>query len=102
MRNVRWQKKKKWLSNNCGFLTSAQLQEVASLFFDSRPQHEILCFGKVIVDANDLSSLGAERYLTGFLIDGVRLKFCQEVQATTNSFICMTINFTVLQKRETS
>ena len=76
-----------WLSNNRSFLTSTQLQEVSSLLFDSRPQQEILRFGKVIVDINDLSNLVAERYLTGFLIDGVCLKYCQEAEADESNSI---------------
>ena len=57
-----------------------EIQEVASSRFDSKPQQWILCFGNIIVDANDLSSLLAEKYLTGFIIDGDCLKDCQEAQ----------------------
>lgn len=71
---------KRWLSNT-RVLTDSQIQEVAGLLFDSKPQQEILRFGNIIVDANDLSSLVAERYLTGFIIDGACLKYCQEAQA---------------------
>ena len=70
---------KRWLSNT-RVLTDGKIQEVASLLFDSKPQQEILRFGNIIVDANDLSSLVAERYLTGFIIDGACLKYCQEAQ----------------------
>lgn len=71
---------KQWLSNT-RVLTDSEIQEVESLLFDSKPQQEILRFGNIIVDANDLSSLVAERYLTGFIIDGACLKYCQEAQA---------------------
>ena len=71
---------KRWLSNT-RVLTDGKIQEVASLLFDSKPQQEILRFGNIIVDAEDLSSLVAERYLTGFIIDGACLKYCQESQA---------------------
>ena len=71
---------KRWLSDT-SVLTDSNIQEVAAVLFDSKPQQEILRFGNIIVDANDLSSLVAERYLTGFIIDGACLKYCQEVQA---------------------
>ena len=79
---------KQWLSNTF-VLTDSQIQEVTSLLFDSKPQQEILRFGNIIVDANDLSPLVAERYLTGFIIDGACLKYCQEAQANGGLSIYM-------------
>ena len=35
----------------------------------------------VIVDVNDLSTLAAERYITGFLIDAACLKYCEEAMS---------------------
>ena len=77
---------KRWLSD-ISVLTDSKIQEVAALLFDSKPQQEILRFGNIIVDANDLPSLVAERYLTGFIIDGACLKYCQEAQA--NGSLCI-------------
>lgn len=68
-----------WLSNS-STLTASQSQEVASLLFNSKPQQEVLRFGNIIIDANDVSTLAGERYLTGFIIDGACLQYCKEAQ----------------------
>lgn len=63
-------------------LTASQSEEVASLLFNSKPQEEVLRFGNIIIDVNDVSTLVGERYLTGFVIDGACLKYCEEAQAS--------------------
>lgn len=63
-------------------MTASQIQEVETLLFDSEPQEGLFHINDVIVDANDLSTLVAEKYLTGFLIDVACLKYCEE--ATLN------------------
>lgn len=70
-----------WLSKSCA-LTASQSEEVASLLFNSKPQEEVLRFGNIIIDVNDVSTLVGERYLTGFVIDGACLKYCEEAQAS--------------------
>lgn len=72
----------RWFCYSNGALTASQIQEVGSLLFDSKPQQEILHIHDVIVDANDLSTLVAERYLTGFMIDGACLKYSEEAIST--------------------
>lgn len=39
------------------------------------------------MDTNDLLSLVAERYLTGFIIDGACLKYCHEAQANGAEYL---------------
>ena len=68
-----------WLSK-CFALTASQSERVASLLFNSRPQEEVLRFGNIIIDVNDVSTLVGERYLSGFVIDGACLKYCEEAQ----------------------
>ena len=75
---ARVKEEERWLQSSNGALTGTQIKEVASLLFDSEPEQEILCIHDVIVDANDLSSLAAERFVTGFVIDALCLKFCEE------------------------
>ena len=58
---------KRWLSD-ISVLTDSKIQEVAALPFDSKPQQEILCFGNIIVDANDLSSLVATSQAPLFMV----------------------------------
>ena len=69
-----------WLSNSHA-LTASQSQEVAGLLFNSKPQEEVLRFGNIIIDVNDVLTLVGERYLTGFVIDGACLKYCEEAQS---------------------
>ena len=70
----------RWLSNSSTALSASQSQEVSSLLFNSKPQEEVLRFGNIIIDVNDISTLAGERYLTGFIIDGACLKYCKEAQ----------------------
>lgn len=64
-----------------GILTVNQIQEVGQLLFNPKPHQELFQIGDIIVDVNDLSTLVAERYLTGFIIDGFFLKYSEEAQA---------------------
>ena len=75
-----------WLGKSCA-LTASQSQEVASLLSNSKPQEEVLRFGNIIIDINDVSALVGERYLTGFVIDGACLKYCEEAQANGVQFL---------------
>ena len=59
-------------------LTPQHINEIRALLFDSEPQDEILRIGDVMVDAEDLSTLAAERYISGFLIDAACLSYCEE------------------------
>ena len=59
-------------------LTPQQINEIRDLLFDSEPQDEILRIGDVMVDAEDLSTLAAERYISGFLIDAACLRYSEE------------------------
>ena len=59
-------------------LTPQQINEIRALLFDSEPQEEILRIGDLMVDAEDLSTLAAERYFSGFLIDAARLRYSEE------------------------
>ena len=59
-------------------LTPQQINEIRALLFDSEPQEEILRIGDVMVDAEDLSTLAAERYISGFLIDAACLRHSEE------------------------
>ena len=43
-------------------LTPQQINEIRALLFDSEPQEEILLIGDVMIDAEDLATLAAERY----------------------------------------
>ena len=62
-----------WLSKWFA-LTASQSERVASFFFNSRPQEEVLRFGNIIIYVNDVSTLVCDRYLSGFVIDGACLR----------------------------
>ena len=59
-------------------LTSQQINEIRALLFDSKPQEEILRIGDVMVDAEDLSTLAAERYISDFMIDNACLRYSEQ------------------------
>ena len=59
-------------------LTPQQINEIKALLFDSEAQEEILRIGDVMVDAEDLSTLAAQRYISGFLIDAACLRHSEE------------------------
>ena len=65
----RVQEEENWMKTTSTTLTPQQIYEIRALLFDSKPQEEIRRIGDVIVDAEDLSTLAAERYISGFLID---------------------------------
>ena len=75
---VRVKEEERWLTSGNSILTVTEIQEVGSLLFESKPQQEILRIKDVFVDANDVSTLVAERYLNGFVIDAICLKYCEE------------------------
>lgn len=75
---MRVKEEEKWLQGSNGVLTAAQIHEIASLLFGSKPEQEILRVKDVFVDANDISALVGERYLNGFLIDALCLKYSEE------------------------
>ena len=77
----RAQEEEKWLCSSDGAVTPSQIEEIRTLLFNSEPQQEILRMGDLIVDANDLSTLVAERYLTGFVIDVACLKYSEEAMS---------------------
>lgn len=70
-----------WLRSTKSTLTPQQIDEIKAMLFESKPQQEILQIGDIIVDAEDLSTLAAERYLNGFVIDGACLKYSDEAMS---------------------
>ena len=70
----RVQEEENWMKTTSTTLTPQQINEITALLFDSEPQDEILRIGDVMVDAEDLSTLAAERYISGFLIDAACLR----------------------------
>ena len=59
----RVQEEENWMKTTSTTLTPQQINEIRALLFDSEPQDEILRIGDVMVDAEDLSTLAAERYI---------------------------------------
>ena len=74
----RVQEEENWMKTTSTTLTPHQINEIRALLFDSEPQEEILRIGDVMVDAEDLSTLAAERYISGFLIDAACLRYSEE------------------------
>ena len=74
----RVQEKENWMKTTNTTLTPQQINEIRALLFDSKPQEEIRRIGDVIVDAEDLSTLAAERYISGFLIDAACLRYSKQ------------------------
>ena len=74
----RVQEEENWMKTTSTTLTPQQINEIRALLFDSEPQDEILRIGDVMVDAEDLSTLAAERYISGFLIDAACLRYSEE------------------------
>lgn len=77
------QEEENWLRSIRSTLTPQQIDEIKAILFESKPQQEILQIGDipVLVDAEDLSTLAAERYLNGFVIDGACLKYSDEAMS---------------------
>ena len=69
------QEEENWIKTTSATLTPQQINEIRALLFDSEPQEEILRIGDVMVDTEDLSTLAAERYISGFLIDAACLRY---------------------------
>ena len=74
----RVQEEEYWMKTTSTTLTPQQINEIRALLFDSEPQEEILRVGDVMVDAEDLSTLAAERYISGFLFDAACLRYSEE------------------------
>ena len=74
----RVQEEENWMKTTSTTLTPSQINEIRALLFDFKPQEEILRIGDVMVDAEDLSTLAAERYISGFLIDAACLRYSEE------------------------
>ena len=74
----RVQEEEYWMKTTSTTLTPPQINEIRDLLFDSEPQDEILRIGDVMVDAEDLSTVAAERYNSGFLIDAACLRYSEE------------------------
>ena len=64
----RVQEEENWMKTTSTTLTPQQINEIRALLFDSEPQEEILRIGDVMVDAEDLSTLAAERYIRLLLL----------------------------------
>lgn len=75
------QEEENWLRSTSSTLTPHQIDEIKAMLFESRPQQVILQIGDMLVDAEDLSTLAAERYLNGFVIDGACLKYSDEAMS---------------------
>ena len=69
----RVQEEENWMKTTSTTLIPQQINEIRALLFDSEPQDKILRIGDVMVDTEDLSTLAAERYISGFLIDAACL-----------------------------
>ena len=74
----RVQEEENWMKTTSTTLTPQQINEIRALLFDSEPQNKILRIGDVMVDAEDHSTLAAERYISGFLIDAACLRYSEE------------------------
>ena len=89
----RVQEEENWMKTTSTTLTPQQINEIRALLFDSEPQEEILRIGDVMVDAEDLSTLAAERYIGGFLIDAACLRYSEETMRK-NSHSLYVLSFT--------
>ena len=91
----RVQEEENWMKTTSTTLTPQQISEIRALLFDSEPQEEILYrIGDVMVDAEDLSILAAERYISGFLIDAACLRYSEEtMRKNSHSLYLLSCNF---------
>jgi len=62
-------REERWLANNSSPVSD--LNKVRDVLCNSRPNEEIITQGTYIMDANDFSTLGCERYVNGFTIDTI-------------------------------
>ena len=74
----RVQEEEYWMKTTSTTLTPHQINEIRAFLFDSEPQEEIFRVGDVMVDAEDFSTLAAERYISRFLIDAACLRYSEE------------------------
>ena len=77
---VSFREEKRWLANNSSSVSD--LTEVRDVLCNSRPNEEIIRQGTCIMDATDFSTLACERYVNGFTIDTVCLKFLEDSKPT--------------------
>lgn len=77
---VRFREEKLWLANSSNSLTD--LTKVRAVLCNSRPREEIIRQGTCIMDATDFSTLACERYVNGFTIDTICLRFLEEDKPT--------------------
>ena len=71
----RVQEEENWMKTTSTTITPQQINEIrALLLMTVNLKEEILRIGDVMVDAEDLSTLAAERYISGFLIDAACLR----------------------------
>ena len=74
-------------------LIPQQINEIRALLFDSEPQDKILRIGDVMVDTEDLSTLAAERYISGFLIDAACLRYSEEPMRKNSHSLMYLLSF---------
>jgi len=77
---VKIREEEKWLAKGNDVLLD--LTSVRDLLLNSRPNDEVLKQGMSIMDVSDFSALACERYVSGFTIDTVCLKFLEESKTT--------------------
>lgn len=77
---VSFREEERWLANNSSSVSD--LNKVRDVLCNSRPNEEIIRQGTYIMDANDFSTLACERYVNGFTIDTVCLKFLEDSKPT--------------------
>ena len=77
---VRFREENLWLANGSNSLPD--LTKVRAVLCNSRPHEEISRQGTCIMDATDFSTLACERYVNGFTIDVICLRFLEEDKPT--------------------
>ena len=77
---VKIREEEEWLAKGNDVLLD--LTSVRDLLLNSRPNDEVLKQGMCIMDVSDFSTLACERYVNGFTIDTVCLKFLEESKTT--------------------
>ena len=81
------QEEENWLTSTSITLTPRQIDEIKAMLVESRAQKVILQIGDMLVDAEDLSTLAAEWYLNGFVIDGACLKYSDEATSRNSRIL---------------
>ena len=77
---VSFREEERWLANNSSSVSD--LTKVRDVLWNSRPNEEVIRQGTCIMDATDFSTLACERYVNGFTIDTVCLKFLEDSKPT--------------------